>query len=107
MAKLSENGVYHMIREKRKQAIKSLYWGIGLLAIAFVAFMFKPLMWMAGAAGVLFFLYYLYLSFRYWKCPACGEQFPVVYSRMDQRTECWYCLESILDEEMVAQNKDV
>ena len=58
-----------MIREKRKQAIKSLYWGIGLLAIAFVAFMFKPLMWMAGAAGVLFFLYYPELFTQYTKKP--------------------------------------
>ena len=90
-----------MVREKRKQAIKSLYFGIAFISIAFIAFMFKLVMFIAGAIGIFFFLYYFYLSFKYWKCPSCGEQFPVVYSRMDERTECWYCLESILDEEIV------
>lgn len=81
-----------MIRQKRKMAIKSLYVSIAFISIAFVAFRIRPLMLLFGGAGVVSFGYYLYLSFTYWKCPSCGQQFPVVYSRMDERTECWHCL---------------
>ena len=71
--------------QKRKQAIKCLYASMALITLSI-------------ATGIMFFLMYLHLSFKYWKCPSCGEQFPVVYSRMDQRTECWYCLESITED---------
>ena len=86
-----------MIRAKRKLAIKSLYVGMAMLAISLVAFKIKPLMILSGLIGIAAFSYYVYLSFTYWKCPACKNQFPVVYSRMDERTECWYCLASIED----------
>lgn len=84
-----------MIREKRKQAFKSLYVGMAMLAVALVAFRIRPIMILSTLIGIAAFAYYVYLSFTYWKCPACGQQFPIVYSRMDERTECWYCLASI------------
>ena len=90
-----------MIREKRKLAFKNLYAGVAFVSIAFIAFQYKSIMYSFGAIGTLFFIFYFYLSFKYWKCPTCGEQFPVVYSRMDERTECWYCLASIEDRENI------
>lgn len=81
-----------MIRQKRQQAFLSLYASMGLIAVSCIFFSVRPVMIAAGALGLLAFAYYLYLSFRYWRCPACHEQFPVVYSRMDERTECWHCL---------------
>ena len=86
-----------MILAKRKLAIKSLYVSMAMIAVAILTFTIKPLMILAGIIGAGAFGYYLYLSFTYWKCPACNNQFPVVYSRMDERTECWYCLASLED----------
>ena len=83
------------IIEKRKQAIKCLYASMALISLSIATFKLEMVMILCAVTGVMFFLIYLHLSFKYWKCPECGEQFPVIYSRMDQRTVCWYCLESI------------
>ncbi len=84
--------------QKRKQAIKCLYASMALITLSIATFMMKLVMIVSAVTGIMFFLIYLHLSFKYWKCPSCGGQFPVVYSRMDQRTECWYCLESIIED---------
>ncbi|WP_028830268.1 hypothetical protein [Proteocatella sphenisci] len=84
------------IIEKRKQAIKCLYASMALISLSIATFKLELVMILCAVTGVMFFLIYLHLSFKYWKCPACGEQFPVIYSRMDQRVECWYCLEPLI-----------
>lgn len=80
------------ILKKRKLAIKNLYISMALISLAIITYSLHFVMIISATIGLLYFFSHIYLSFKYWKCPACGEQFPVVYSRMDQRTECWYCL---------------
>lgn len=83
------------ILKKRKLAIRHLYISMALISLAIATYALPVVMTVTAITGVLFFLSHVYLSFKYWKCPACKEQFPVVYSRMDQRKECWYCLEPL------------
>ncbi|MGB5823656.1 MAG: hypothetical protein WBH44_06245 [Proteocatella sp.] len=80
------------IIKKRKLAIKNLYISMVLISLAIATYALPIVMIISASVGVLYFFSHVYLSFKYWKCPACGEQFPVVYSRMDQRKECWHCL---------------
>lgn len=80
------------ILKKRKLAIKNLYISIALISLAMVTYALPFVAIISAVIGLIYLMSHLYLSFKYWKCPACGEQFPVVYSRMDERKECWYCL---------------
>ena len=84
--------------QKRKQAIKCLYASMALITLSIATFMMKLVMIVSIVTGIMFFLMYLHLSFKYWKCPSCGEQLPVVYPRLPQRPECWYYPESIIED---------
>lgn len=79
----------------RRLAIRCLYISMILIVIAIVAFQIKLLSIGLAIIGTLLFAIYVGISFKYWRCPHCKEQFPVVYTRMDQRKECWHCLGKI------------
>ncbi|MGL5439553.1 MAG: hypothetical protein ACRDA4_04105 [Filifactoraceae bacterium] len=79
----------------RKLALRCLYLSMITIVIAIAAYNYPMVATGMGIVGIILFILYVGISFKYWKCPNCKEQFPVVYSRMDERTECWHCLASL------------
>lgn len=76
----------------RKLALRCLYISMIVIVIAIASYKFKLVSIGLGIIGIILFATYVAISFKHWRCPHCKEQFPVVYTRMDERRECWHCL---------------
>lgn len=69
----------------RKIALTCLYSHFIFLLMGIVSIFFAVI-------GVLLFIAFLAISYKYWKCPSCGTSFPIRHSSNESKiNNCPYC----------------